>query len=91
LIEGQKPGSAYSSKSVQALLKRATLAAGIKKPVTPHWLRHSNATHLMEAGTDTRYIQILLGHQSIKTTEIYTHVSNHQLRHIASPLDDMDI
>jgi integrase/recombinase XerD len=91
LIEGHEIGKPYSTKSVQIILKRAVWNAGINKPVTPHWLRHSYATHLMDAGTDTRYIQILLGHQSIKTTEIYTHVSNSQLRNITSPMDDMDI
>jgi len=91
LVEGQQLGLPYSPKSVQSIIKRAAFKAGIHKPVTPHWSRHSYATHLMDSGTDTRYIQILLGHQSIKTTEIYTHVSNSQLRHINSPMDDMDI
>ncbi|SHN16736.1 Phage integrase family protein [Cyclobacterium lianum] len=63
--------------------------SGIKKPVTLHWLRHSYATHLLENGTDLRYIQELLGHKSSKTTEIYTHVSTQSLRQIKSPFDDL--
>ena len=62
---------------------------GITKPVTLHWLRHSYATHLLELGTDLRYIQELLGHSSSKTTEIYTHVSTKSLQQIKSPFDDL--
>ncbi|MEI6124530.1 MAG: tyrosine-type recombinase/integrase, partial [Bacteroidota bacterium] len=62
---------------------------GIKKPVTLHWLRHSYATHLLESGTDLRYIQELLGHKSSKTTEIYTHVSTQSIKKIKSPFDDL--
>ncbi len=60
-----------------------------RKPVTLHWLRHSYATHLLEGGTDLRYIQELLGHKSSKTTEIYTHVSQKSLQQIRSPFDDL--
>ena len=63
--------------------------AGIQKPVTLHWLRHSYATHLLESGTDLRYIQELLGHNSSKTIEIYTHVSTRNIQHIKSPFDDL--
>jgi integrase/recombinase XerD len=63
--------------------------AGIKKPVTLHWLRHFYATHLPESGTDLRFIQELLGHSSSRTTEIYTHVSTKSLQNIKSPYEDL--
>lgn len=63
--------------------------AGIHRPVTLHWLRHSYATHLLESGTDLRYIQVLLGHNSSRTTKIYTHVSTQSLQKIKSPFDDL--
>lgn len=88
LFEGQG-GGAYSEQSLQSVLKQALVKANIKKPVTLHWLRHSYATHLLEAGTDLRYIQELLGHNSSKTTEIYTHVSTKNLQQIKSPFDDL--
>lgn len=89
LFEGQQPGTNYSAKSLQSVLKLALQKAHIKKPVTLHWLRHSYATHLLESGTDLRYIQELLGHNSSRTTEIYTHVSTKSLQHIKSPFDDL--
>ena len=89
LFEGQNPGDSYSETSLQEVLKQALTKAGIKKPVTLHWLRHSYATHLLEAGTDLRYIQELLGHKSSKTTEIYTHVSIKSIQKIKSPFDDL--
>lgn len=70
LFEGQTSGMAYDSRSLQLVLKQALKKAGILKPATLHWLRHSYATHLLESGTDLRYIQELLGHSSSKTTEI---------------------
>ncbi len=86
LFEGQNKEK-YSAESVGSILKKALLKSGIKKKVTPHTLRHSFATHLLEQGTDLRYIQELLGHSNSKTTEIYTHVSNKELGKIKSPLD----
>lgn len=91
LFEGQFPGEAYSEKSIAMVLKKSVELAGIKKPVTCHWLRHSYATHLLEAGTDLRYIQELLGHRSSKTTEIYTHVSTKSLGKIVSPAESLAI
>jgi integrase/recombinase XerD len=89
LFEGQKKGEQYSEASLQQVLKAATAKARISKPVTLHWLRHSYATHLLESGTDLRYIQEILGHKSSKTTEIYTHVSTKSLQNIKSPFDDL--
>ncbi|NOR74674.1 MAG: tyrosine-type recombinase/integrase [Draconibacterium sp.] len=86
LFEGQAGGK-YSAESVAQILKKALLKSGIRKKVTPHTLRHSFATHLLEQGIDLRYIQELLGHSNSKTTEIYTHVSNKHLGQIKSPLD----
>ena len=77
----------YSATSISKILDRAAQKAGIEKKVTPHMLRHSFATHLLEQGIDIRYIQPILGHSSTKTTEIYTHVSKKSLGNIKSPLD----
>ncbi len=78
----------YSATSIAAILKKSALKAGINKNVTPHMLRHSFATHLLEQGTDLRYIQELLGHKNSKTTEIYAHVSKKALDKIKNPIDD---
>ena len=86
LFEGVD-GGRYSNRSAQNILNKAVKKTGIKKKVTLHTLRHSYATHLLEAGTDLRYIQVLLGHKNSKTTEIYTHVSQSSLQNIKSPLD----
>jgi len=87
LFEGQTGGK-YSPTSIANILKKAAIKAGIRKTVTPHMLRHSFATHLLEQGTDLRYIQELLGHSSSKTTEIYTHVSKKAIDQIKNPVDD---
>ncbi|GAB3724546.1 tyrosine-type recombinase/integrase [Flavobacterium koreense] len=89
LFEGNIIGEQYSEKSLQSIIKQSIKKASIKKPVTLHWLRHSYATHLLESGTDLRYIQELLGHSSSKTTEIYTHVSTKNIQQIKSPFDDL--
>ena len=86
LFEGQKGGK-YSGESVVKIVKRAANRSGIKRRVTPHMLRHSFATHLLENGTDLRYIQALLGHSSSKTTEIYTHVATTTFNSIHNLLD----
>ncbi len=90
LIEGQKGGK-YSPTSVQSVFKTALKKSGIKKKVTVHSLRHSFATHLLDEGTDIRYIQELLGHKRLETTQIYTHVSSHSINKIKSPADKLDI
>jgi site-specific recombinase XerD len=89
LFEGQG-GGAYSARSLQKVLEAALLKAGITKPASMHTLRHSFATHLLEQGTDLRYIQALLGHASSKTTEIYTHVTTRYLQGIVNPMDNLD-
>jgi len=90
LFEGAN-GDIYSPKSIQLILKKAVLKVGIKKHITVHTLRHSFATHLLEAGTDLRDIQSLLGHANSKTTEIYTHITTKGFDQIKSPLDNLNI
>lgn len=89
LFEGQVVGQKYSERSLELILKKSVMLANINKPVTLHWLRHSYATHLLENGTDLRFIQELLGHSSSRTTEIYTHVSTKSIEQIKSPFDDL--
>jgi integrase/recombinase XerD len=89
LFEGQKAGEQYSASSIEKVLKRACSNAGLKREVSLHWLRHSYATHLLEGGTDLRFIQELLGHSSSRTTEIYTHVTDKSIQKIRSPFDDL--
>jgi site-specific recombinase XerD len=90
LFQGIK-GDKYSKKSVQNIFMKALKKSGIAKHATVHTLRHSFATHLLENGTDLRYIQELLGHASPKTTEIYTHVTRYSLQKIVSPIDVLDL
>jgi integrase/recombinase XerD len=90
LFEGGS-GQCYSESSLQKVFRHALSKSGIRKEGSLHSLRHSFATHLLESGTDIRYIQALLGHNSSKTTEIYTHVTRKGFEKIRSPLDDLDI
>lgn len=87
VFEGQFAGEPYSTGSAQQVMRAALKKSGLSKKATVHTLRHSFATHLLEGGTDIRYIQKFLGHASIKTTTIYTHVSKMATDKIASPLD----
>lgn len=89
LFEGNKPGIKYSTTSMAAVLKKMARAAGIQRKVHLHMLRHSFATHLLEDGRDIRYVQELLGHRSLKTTERYTHIINDALNTVSSPFDRM--
>jgi len=91
LFPGAAPGQHLAERSIQAVLQKALDKAGIRKPASMHSLRHSFATHLLEQGTDLRYIQKLLGHGSSKTTEIYTHVSSKDLGKIRSPFDFINV
>ncbi len=90
IFEGQNGGK-YSPKSVQSVFKASLIKAGIKKKATVHTLRHSFATHLLDDGTDIRYIQELLGHKRLETTQIYTHVSSYSINKIKSPADKLKI
>ena len=89
LFEGAT-GMQYSARSIQQILRDAVKKSGIKKKISVHTLRHSFATHLLESGTDLRYIQSLLGHSSSKTTEVYTHITTKGFDQIQSPLDKLE-
>jgi len=91
LFEGAKSGTPITSRTAQRIFKKACEKAKINKQVGIHSLRHSFATHLLESGTDLRYIQELLGHASPKTTQVYTHVSNAAIQSIVNPLDRLII
>lgn len=89
LFESEQTGTAIPTHSIQRIFQLAKEKAGIQKEVGIHSLRHSFATHLLEKGTDIRYIKELLGHFNIKATERYLHVSKKALVNISSPLDDL--
>jgi len=89
LFNGAKEASPYSATSLTNILKKAVKKAGIKKKISPHTLRHSFATHLLENGTNLFYIKELLGHKSIKTTLVYLHLCSKDIKKIVSPLDKL--
>lgn len=91
LFESDKPGKPYSASSLRNIFHKNLSKVLKSHTFTLHCLRHSFATHLLEGGTDIRFIQELLGHKSTKTTEIYTHVSTKSLRNIKNPIEDFDI
>lgn len=90
LFEGQK-GGPYSYASARQVMKRAVIKTGLSEKITLHTLRHSYATHLLQSGTDLRYIQEILGHASPKTTMLYTHVAANDLKNIKSPFDELGL
>jgi len=89
LFEGQTPGTLYSTRSLESIIAAAKEKAGIKKAGSMHMLRHSFATHLLDKGTDVVFIQKLLGHNDIKTTLRYLHVTNKDMLNILSPIEDI--
>ncbi|MEM4357947.1 MAG: tyrosine-type recombinase/integrase [Candidatus Pacearchaeota archaeon] len=86
LFSKEKP---LTTRNIQKIVQQAAKKAQLNKKITPHTLRHSYATHLLEAGTDIRLIQTLLGHENLNTTQIYTHVSTEELKKIKNPLDEL--
>jgi integrase/recombinase XerD len=91
LVDGWRADVAITDKMVWFACQRAARAAGIEKHITPHTLRHSYATHLLEAGADLRTIQVLLGHASLDHTTIYLHLSRRHLEAVPNPLDTLSI
>jgi site-specific recombinase XerD len=89
LLEGKRPGQPIDATSIQRAFRLARERAGVSKPVTPRSLRHAFATHLVERGTNLRVVQTLLGHQSLNTTAIYTHLAKTWLSDVKSPLDSL--
>lgn len=87
LFEGSRPDKPISSRTIQKVMERSVQKAGIVKPATVHTLRHSFATHLLEAGVDLYHIKQLLGHRSARTTTVYLHVSKKEIARVVSPLD----
>lgn len=87
LIFESNRGKKYSDESIQKIVRSSVLKAHINKRVSPHTLRHSFATHLLESGCDIRYIQKLLGHSQLQTTQIYTHVANKDIKNLSNLLD----
>ncbi|MEM2018108.1 MAG: tyrosine-type recombinase/integrase, partial [Candidatus Pacearchaeota archaeon] len=86
LLSREKP---LTTRNIQKIIKLAAKKAGINKKVTPHCLRHSFATHLLDSGTDIRKIQALLGHESLSTTQLYTHLTTEELKKVKNPLDEL--
>ncbi len=89
LFPGDDPKQSIRTRSIHRMCRRAGEVVGLTKIVTPHVLRHSFATHLLEAGTDLRTIQLLMGHRSLKTTSLYLHISAQALCSTASPFDSL--